>query len=83
LVPVVHWLWAQLEGGAVTQVLLLQVWPAAQVPHESVPPQPLATLPQFLPRLAQVLGVQAVEHRLPHIDLASLTQVASHELLQQ
>jgi len=34
------------------------VWGAVHEPHESVPPQPLETLPQFLPCAAQVVGVQ-------------------------
>ena len=29
-----------------------------QDPHESVPPQPFAIVPQFLPCAAQVVGVQ-------------------------
>ncbi len=40
-----------------TQTLFVHVWPLPQVPQLSVPPQPSPTVPQFLPRLAQVFGV--------------------------
>lgn len=32
----------------------------AHVPHERVPPQPFATVPQSFPRAEQVVGVQPV-----------------------
>src|SRR5712691_2618892 len=35
-----------------------QVWGAVQEPQVSVPPQPSAIVPQFLPWAAQVVGVQ-------------------------
>ena len=36
-----------------------QIWGLAQLPQLRVPPQPSETLPQVLPKAAQVVGVQA------------------------
>ena len=42
------------------QVPLVQVWQVGQEPQLRVPPQPSEVDPQFLPRAAQVVGVQQV-----------------------
>jgi hypothetical protein len=65
--------------------LLVHVRFPPHVPHWSVPPQPSAIAPQFLPCAAQVVGVHAGGggHVLPHIDRARPTQMLSHALLQQ
>lgn len=53
-----------VEVGAMPQTLAVppppQVAPVAQVPQFKVPPQPSETLPQFLPRSAQVAGIDMV-----------------------
>jgi hypothetical protein len=71
---------AQVVGVHDVQTLLVQVCPVPQVPHVSVPPQPFGVLPQLNPCAAQLVGVHP---HTEHIEVASLTQVESQELLQQ
>jgi len=47
-----------------TQMMLLHVWPAGQVPQLRMPPQPSPVWPQFAPTWAQVLGVHGALHWL-------------------
>jgi len=43
-------------------LLLVHVWPLAQVPQLSVPPHPSLMAPHVAPRAEQVFGVQPPEH---------------------
>lgn len=84
LLPLVHWLCAQAAGGlVVVQTLLVHAWPVAQLPQDSVPPQPSPTEPQFLPSAEQLVGAQLGAPHAVHMDLPSLAQIESQEKLQQ
>ncbi len=51
---------SEIRLNALTHILFVQVWPEAQVPQLSVPPQPSEALPQVNPREEQVAGVHVV-----------------------
>lgn len=60
-----------------------QVEPAAHVPHESVPPQPLEIVPHVLPWAAQVVGVQLGTHTLPVPQTRPVPQAPHARVLPQ